>query len=102
MYYKTATTLLQHTFSVNEAFFGDNLTDIFFITEAFRSDVFKYLYDLVEDTPLATRLGMWFVHDGAPTHFSRNAGDYLYNAYVNEPVKWPPVSPDLTPLRLYR
>jgi hypothetical protein len=41
---------------------------------------------------------MWFMHDGAPTHFGRVVRDHL-NERFHEP--WPPRSPDLTPLDFY-
>ena len=38
---------------------------------------------LHEDAPLATRNSMWFMHDGAPAHFSHVAREYLHVAYPN-------------------
>ena len=35
------------------------------------------LPDVLEDVPLQLRVGMWFMHDGAPPHFSRTARQYL-------------------------
>lgn len=64
------------------------------------------LPDLLEDLPLQLRRDMWFMHDGAPPHFSLNVRNYLHRQYRNRwigrgndaPVKWPPRSPDMTPL----
>jgi hypothetical protein len=42
------------------------------------------LYDLpklLEDVPLAVRARMWYMHDGAPAHFSRAVRDVLNNNY---------------------
>ncbi|KYM96625.1 hypothetical protein ALC62_12672 [Cyphomyrmex costatus] len=50
---------------------------------------------------------MWFMHDGAPAHFSRVARDYLNRNYSHRwigrggPVAWPPRSPDMNPLDFY-
>lgn len=60
---------------------------------------------LLEDLPLLLRQNMWFMHDGAPPHFSLAVRQYLSTRYPNRwigrgndaPVKWPPRSPDLTP-----
>jgi len=47
---------------------------------------------------------MWFMHDGAPPHFSRTAHQYLNDHFPgkwigrNRPVAWPPHSPDLNPI----
>jgi hypothetical protein len=40
-----------------------------------------YLTKLLEDVPLAVRAGMWYMHDGAPAHFSRAVQDVLNNIY---------------------
>jgi hypothetical protein len=32
---------------------------------------------LLEDVPLAVRARMWYMHDGAPAHFSRAVRDVL-------------------------
>ena len=59
---------------------------------------------LHEDVPLAARNSMWFMHDGATTHFSHEAWEYLDVAYPNRwmgrvgRVAWPPRSLDLNPL----
>lgn len=59
---------------------------------------------LLEDVPLATRMRIFFQHDGAPAHFSRLVTQYLNVTFPerwigrNGPVSWPPRSPDLTPL----
>jgi hypothetical protein len=62
---------------------------------------------LLEDVPLAVRARMWYVHDGAPTHFSRAVRDVLNNTDHDqwkgrgEPIAWSPPSPDLNPQDFY-
>jgi hypothetical protein len=59
---------------------------------------------LLEDVPLAVRARMWYMHDGAPAHFSRAVRDVLNNTYhdrwigIGGPTAGPPRSPDLNPL----
>ena len=63
--------------------------------------------DLMDDVPAATRINIWFQHDGAPAHFSYAVPEFLDRTYPNRwigrggPVEWPPWSPDLTPLDFY-
>jgi hypothetical protein len=35
------------------------------------------LQKILEDVPLAVRARMWYMHDGAPAHFSRAVRDVL-------------------------
>lgn len=64
------------------------------------------LPDLLDDIPLDIRRNMWFMHDGAPPHFSMNVRHYLNHHFPNRwigrgndaPVQWAPRSPDLNPL----
>lgn len=59
---------------------------------------------LLEDVPLAVRNEMWFMHDGAPAHFSLMARQHLDEAFENRWIGrggtqfWPARSPDLNPL----
>jgi len=56
------------------------------------------------DIPLATRISMYFQHDGAPSHYTRHVMQHLNYTFPNRlighgsPINWPPRSPDLTPL----
>jgi hypothetical protein len=43
------------------------------------------LPELLEELPLAVRVEMWFMHDGAPSHFSRNVRNFLNVTY---PQRW--------------
>ncbi|KAL1488282.1 hypothetical protein ABEB36_015233 [Hypothenemus hampei] len=58
---------------------------------------------LLEDVTLNIRQIMWFLHDGAPSHFSCPVRDELNRQFPhrwvgrNGPILWPPRSPDLTP-----
>lgn len=62
------------------------------------------LNTLLEDVPLAIIGRMYYMHDGAPAHFSRVAREYLDRRFGNTwigrggPVPWPARSPDLNPL----
>ena len=61
------------------------------------------LPDLLEDLPLQLRREHWFMHDGAPPHFSVHVRNFLNQQYPNKwigrgnncPQKWPTRSPDL-------
>ena len=58
----------------------------------------------LEDVPLATRIAMYFQHDGATSHYARHVMQHLNDTFPNRwigrgsTIKWPPRSPDLTPL----
>jgi hypothetical protein len=60
--------------------------------------------DFLEDIPLQRRLTIWFQQDGAPAHKPRAIKQWLNNTFGDRwmgehgPVRWPPRSPDLTPL----
>jgi len=53
---------------------------------------------------LATRIPMYFQHDGAPSHYTRHVTQHLNDTFPNRwigrggTINWPPRSPDLTPL----
>lgn len=59
---------------------------------------------LLDAIPLRVRMEMWFMHDGAPAHFSIRARQFLNEVYPNRwigrggPQFWPARSPDLNPL----
>jgi hypothetical protein len=52
-------------------------------------------------------LRIWYMHNGAPAHFSRDVRDVLSNSCHGRridtwgPTAWPPRSPDLNPQDLY-
>ncbi|KAL7644692.1 UNVERIFIED_CONTAM: hypothetical protein RMT77_004233 [Armadillidium vulgare] len=110
----TATTHYQHTFSLNVwcGLLGDNLVGPFFLPP--RLSGVSYLQFLQNNLPgllqyisISNRQGMWFMHDGAPSHYSRIVTDYLNTTYGhrwvgrNGLVKWLPQSSDLTPLNYF-
>jgi hypothetical protein len=53
--------------------------------------------------PLATRIAMYFQHDGAPPHYTRLVMQHLSRTFLNRwigrgsTINWPPRSPDRTP-----
>lgn len=67
----------------------------------------EQLPTLLEDLPLQTRMNMWFMHDGAPPHFSLIVREHLNRVYPNKwigrsgPVSWPARSPDLNPMDFF-
>jgi hypothetical protein len=62
---------------------------------------------LLEVAPQAARARMWYIHDGAPAHFSRAVRGVLNSTYYDGrlsregPTSWPPRLQDLNPLYLY-
>ena len=61
----------------------------------------------LEDVPLNKRGRMYFQHDGAPTHFSREVRNFLNFRFPGRwigrggPNNWPARSPNLRPLDYY-
>ena len=61
------------------------------------------LPELLEEVPLDLRRTMWYLHDGAPPHFTINVREHLNQQFSNKwigrgndaPIRWPPRSPDL-------
>ncbi|XP_036145604.1 uncharacterized protein LOC118646565 [Monomorium pharaonis] len=64
------------------------------------------LPDLLDDVPLAAR-PRWFQQDGAPPHNIRRVREYLNAQFPGRwfgaggPLRWPPRSPDLSPLDFF-
>ena len=62
------------------------------------------LPEQLDDVPLATRIAIYFQHDGAPSHYARHVVQNLNDTFPNRwigrgiTINWPPRSPDLTPL----
>ena len=65
------------------------------------------LPELLEGVPLHVRPNTYFMHDGAPPHFSVDVRRLLNNRFRDRwigrggPIPWPPRSPDLNPLDFY-
>ena len=101
----------QHQFSINIwcGIVGKYLIGPHVLPPRLNGDVYcKFLEGelpgLLQDVPLATQATLWFMHDGAPAHYSRNVRDYLNDAYRHQwmgrrgPIPWPARSPDLNSL----
>lgn len=112
--HKIKETHYQDQFSVNVwiGIIGDYLIGPFFLPERLNGESYRrFLEDilpiLLEDVPIFTRSVMWFMHDGAPAHFSVQARNYLNQNYHNRwigrggPREWPPRSPDLNSLDFF-
>lgn len=107
-------THFQHQFSVNvwAGIIGDYLIGPFFLPG--RLDGRSYLHfleeelnGLLEDVPIALRNRIWYMHDGAPAHFSVIVRNHLNTVYHNRwigrggPQQWPARSPDLNSLDFF-
>jgi len=72
--------------------------------EAFIRFLQEELPQLLEDVPLNKQGHMYFQHDGAPPHFSREVRNFLNCHFPGQwigcgsPHNWPAGSPDLSPL----
>lgn len=101
----------QHQFSLNVwvGIVGDWLIGPVFLPARLTGEVYRNflehtLPEFLEDVPLATRNEMWFMHDGAPAHFSIVARHFLTTTYGDRwigrggPHLWPARSPDLNPM----
>ena len=82
--------------------FDNNLTG-----NAYQVFLRNELPGMLEDISLMIRSQMYFQHDVAPPHYTRNVRDYLNESFPNRwlgrggPVTWPTMSPDLAPLDYY-
>lgn len=104
----------QHEFSVNIwcGIIGDFIIGPFQLPTRLNGDQYlqflnRDLINLLDDVPLNVRQGMWFMHDGAPPHFSVAVRNYL-NEWLPDrwfgrgsEFPWPPRSPDLNPLDFF-
>ncbi|GFW01710.1 uncharacterized protein TNCV_4086251 [Trichonephila clavipes] len=65
----------------------------------------EVLPELLVDVPPSVRSRMWFQHDGASAHFSRNVRNHLDTGqhWIGRggPVPWPPRSSDLSCLDFF-
>lgn len=91
---------------------GDYLIGPVFLERTLNGTNYRHFLEhdlgpLLEDVPLTTRRRMYFMHDGAPAHFSRNARSFLDSTFPNHwigregPINWPARSPDLNPLDFF-
>lgn len=104
----------QQHFSLNvwAGFIGDYLIGPFFLPARLTGETYTdflrhHLPILLDEVPLLVRASMWFMHDGAPAHFSVVARQHLDIAYPNRwigragPQNWPARSPDMNPIDFY-
>uniref|UniRef100_V5GHS2 Transposable element Tc3 transposase n=3 Tax=Anoplophora glabripennis TaxID=217634 RepID=V5GHS2_ANOGL len=104
----------QHEFSINIwcGILSDNILGPFVLPRPLNGE--NYLNFLTNDLPLVLeniplnlRQTFWFMHDGAPAHYSRPVREYLDISFRNRwigrgsEVPWPARSPDLNPLDFY-
>lgn len=107
-------THFQEQFSLNVwiGIIGDHLIGPFFLPGRLNGNFYcNFLQNdlplLLENIPLQLRQQMWYMHDGAPAHFSILAREHLNRAYPNRwigrggPQFWPPRSPELNSLDFY-
>lgn len=105
---------VQQKFSVNVwcGVINETLVGPYFLEERLDGKSFlrflRYrLQPFLEDVPLQIRQNMIFQLDGAPAHKFKPVATYLNNKFpdkwigLNGPMKWPPRSPDLTPLDFF-
>lgn len=84
---------------IGPVIFDENLT-----SERYLNLLRQHLEPFLEDMPLEELRAVYYQHDGAPPHNGRDVMLYLNNGFqdkwigVNGPVRWPPRSPDLTPV----
>lgn len=100
----------QHRFSVNlwAGVIGDHLIGPHRLPARLNGATYlEFLQEslpaLLERVPLNIRQRMWYQHDGAPAHYTRNVREYLQQIFQGRvigrgaTIPWPPRSPDLTP-----
>jgi hypothetical protein len=65
------------------------------------------LPEQLEAVPLATRIGIYFQHYGAPPHYTRLVMQHLNDTFLNRwigrdsTINWPPRYRDLIPLDFF-
>lgn len=69
-------------------------------------EILDILRNVINNLPVAERQNLIFQQDGAPAHNSRRTRDYLNEHFrswigTNGQIRWPPRSPDLTPLDFF-
>jgi transposase len=104
----------QQQFSINvlAGIFRDCLIGPHVLPHRLTGNHYRYflLHDLpklLRYVPVAVRARLWYMHDGAPAHFSRAVRDVLSSTNHDQwlgrgaPTAGPPCSPDLNPLDFY-
>lgn len=69
-------------------------------------EILEILKNEINNLPVAERQNLTFQQDGAPAHNSHRTRDYLNEHFLpwigtNGQIRWPPRSPDLTPLDFF-
>jgi len=91
---------------------NDQIIGPYFIDGTLNSHVYKQFLEqilpqLLENIPLNIRQSMWYQQDGCPAHSARTITIFLDRTFEDRWIgrsgiqKWPPRSPDLTPLDFY-
>lgn len=89
---------------VNDKLIGPYVIEGNLNRDTYHAFLLNQLQTLLEEVPLETRVNLWFQHDGAPPHSSRQVVGLLRDEFGqkvianNGPVHWPARSPDLTPM----
>lgn len=106
-------THYQQSFKINvwAATLGNSLLGYHIIpgnlnAELYHEFLSTRFHEFLEDIPLARRGTLWYMHDGAPPHYSRQCRRWLNEHFPNRwigrgndaPINWPPRSPDLNPM----
>ena len=104
----------QNQFSVNVwvGIVENHIIGSFFLPERLNGNIYRRFLEedlpiLLEEVPLLIRDRMWFMHDGAPAHFSLEVREFLNRTFNNRwagrggPQPWPPRSPDLNSLDFF-
>lgn len=107
-------TRFQDRFSFNVwiGIIGDYLIGPYFLPLRLNGNAYQHFLEhelpqLMEDVPVGIRMNSWFMHDGAPAHFSLVARNFLDVAYAQRWIgrgsthHWPPRSPDLNPVDFF-
>lgn len=104
----------QEKFSVNvwAGILGNSLIGPYILPNRLNSPTYlvflrDILPELLEQIPLNQRRQMWFQHDGAPAHYGNIVQEFLNQTFEQRwigrggPTRWPPRSPDLTPIDFF-
>jgi hypothetical protein len=81
----------QQQFRINvwAGIIGDVLVDPHVLPQRLTGNSYQHLLEndlpTLLDLPLAIRAHIWFMHDGAPPHFSFTVREFLDNMY---PARW--------------
>lgn len=88
---------------LNNKIIGPHFFNVTLNGERYRNFLQQELEDYFDELPLEQERNIVFQQDGAPPHSVVAVTNYLnqrFNEWIgrNAPIKWPPNSPDLTPM----